>query len=259
MRLREDTSRVPCHDAQGGLRQEVISKHKSMHISGTLFCPKDRLRFAPGRHGCSKCGGVLIHIGQVIKASRANPSNDICIGCHAIISEFRAIAPKRTGMTHAFRVGDWLIEPDLSRISRADREDTLEPKAIEVLLCLARHAGEVLPKKEIIKAVWPDTFVSDGVLTYSISELRKAFADDVKNPQIIQTIPRRGYRLIAPVSEDLRAAKLRPSIAVLPFDDMSPEKDQGYFAMALPRRFSMTLRTSRALTLRRGPRHYCCS
>ena len=132
-------------------------------------------------------------------------------------------------MARAFRIGEWLVEPDLNRISRADKTVTMEPKVIEVLLCLAGNAGEVLSKKEIIKSVWPDTFVSDGVLTYSISELRKAFGDDAKNPQTIQTIPRRGYRLIAPVSEGHSAVKPRPSIAVLAFADMSPEKDQGYF------------------------------
>lgn len=127
------------------------------------------------------------------------------------------------------RVGEWLIEPDLNRMTRADRQVVLEPKAIEVLLFLVKHAGDVLSKKEIIKTVWSDTFVSDGVLTYCISELRKAFGDDAKNPQIIQTIPRRGYRLIAQVTETYPATQSQPSIAVLAFSDMSAEKDQEYF------------------------------
>ena len=95
-----------------------------------------------------------------------------------------------------FLVGEWLVESSLNRITKAGTKVSLEPKAIEVLLCLAKSAGEVLSKKEIIKSVWADTYVSDGVLSYCISELRKAFGDDAKNPQIIQTIPRRGYRLI---------------------------------------------------------------
>jgi adenylate cyclase len=132
-------------------------------------------------------------------------------------------------MMNELRVGEWLVEPDLNRMSRADKKVTMEPKVIEVLLCLAGSAGEVLTKKEIIKTVWPGTFVSDGVLTYSIAELRKAFGDDARNPQIIQTIPRRGYRLIAPVSKNRAAMKSPPSIAVLAFSDMSLEKDQGYF------------------------------
>ncbi len=132
-------------------------------------------------------------------------------------------------MSRKLWIGDWLVEPDLNHISNAGKLVPIEPKVIEVLLCLAEHAGDVLSKKEIIRAVWPDTFVSDEVLTYSISELRKAFGDDVKNPHIIQTIQRRGYRLIASVTHDARSVKPQPSVAVLAFSDMSPESDQEYF------------------------------
>jgi len=132
-------------------------------------------------------------------------------------------------MSHELWIDDWWVEPDLNRITKADKLIPVEPKVIEVLLCLANHAGEVLSKEEIIRVVWPDTFVSDEVLTYSISELRKAFGDDAKNPHIIQTIQRRGYRLIAPVTQQGPAVKPQPSIAVLAFLDMSPEKDQEYF------------------------------
>jgi len=128
-----------------------------------------------------------------------------------------------------FIVGDWRVEPDLNQITKAGSKISLEPKAIEVLLCLAGNAGEVISRKEIIKKVWAGTFVSDGVLAYCISELRKAFGDDAKNPRIIQTIPRRGYRLIAPVSEIQTETGVRPSIAVLAFIDMSENKDQAYF------------------------------
>lgn len=130
-------------------------------------------------------------------------------------------------MNREFRVGEWLVEPDLNRISKADRAIPVEPKVIEVLACLAEYPGEVLPKEKIIKAVWPDTFVSEGILAYSISSLRKVFGDDAKNPRIIQTIARKGYRLIAPVVGQARRS--RPSIAVLAFTDMSPNRDQGYF------------------------------
>jgi len=132
-------------------------------------------------------------------------------------------------MAREFRVGDWLVEPDLNRITRADRMVQVEPRVLEVLVCLASRPGEVFPKDKIIPLVWADTYVTDEVLTYSISELRKAFGDDARNPRIIQTIPRKGYRLIAPVVQLTPAAKPQPSVAVLAFSDMSPEKDQEYF------------------------------
>lgn len=103
-------------------------------------------------------------------------------------------------MNGEFRVGDWLVQRELNRISKGDKSFQLEPKVMEVLVFLARSPGEVLSRQDFYKAIWPDTYVSNEVLTYSISELRRAFEDNAKNPKIIQTIPRRGYRLIAPVS-----------------------------------------------------------
>jgi adenylate cyclase len=75
----------------------------------------------------------------------------------------------------------------------------LEPKVMEVLVCLAQHAGEPVSKEQLLQAVWPNTFVTDDVLKRSISELRRVFEDDVRESRIIQTIPKRGYRLLVPV------------------------------------------------------------
>jgi DNA-binding winged helix-turn-helix (wHTH) protein/TolB-like protein/Tfp pilus assembly protein PilF len=99
-----------------------------------------------------------------------------------------------------FRVGEWLVQPKVGTITKGDHEVSLEPKVMEVLVYLARHTDDVLPKERIIQAVWGDTFVTDEVLTNAISELRRAFGDDAKDPHIIQTLPRRGYRLIAKVT-----------------------------------------------------------
>src|SRR5512140_1846829 len=113
-------------------------------------------------------------------------------------------------MNHTFQVADWRVEPDLNRMVRGDDVVSVEPKVLKVLEYLADHAGEVLPKDDIVKAVWPETFVSDGILTYSIAELRKAFRDDAKDPRVIQTIPRKGYRLIAEVTHKTPAPRALP-------------------------------------------------
>ena len=100
-----------------------------------------------------------------------------------------------------FRLGEWLVAPNLNSLSCGARTVRLEPKAMQVLVCLAdgARAGAVVPKEMLIGTVWADTFVTDDVLVRCISELRKAFADDPKNPRYIQTISKGGYRLIAPV------------------------------------------------------------
>jgi TolB-like protein/DNA-binding winged helix-turn-helix (wHTH) protein len=115
-----------------------------------------------------------------------------------------------------FQVGPWLVRPGLNTLSQNGTTARLEPKVMEVLACLARHAGEAVSKEDLLHTVWPDTFVSDDVLTRSISELRRVFADDAKDSRFIQTIPKRGYRLVAPVvpmngiTRDTRDATRRP-------------------------------------------------
>ena len=101
-------------------------------------------------------------------------------------------------MNGDFRLGTWLVEPSLNTISRNGTSVRLEPKVMEVLVCLARSPGEPVSKENLLQAIWPDTFVSDDVLVRSISELRRVLKDDTKDPRFIQTIPKRGYRLLAP-------------------------------------------------------------
>jgi TolB-like protein/DNA-binding winged helix-turn-helix (wHTH) protein/Flp pilus assembly protein TadD len=96
-------------------------------------------------------------------------------------------------------VRDWTVLPELNSLQRDGRTVHLEPKVMQVLVTLSEQAGEVVSKEQIFKRVWPDTFVSDEVLTRAVSELRKAFEDNPQEPKYIQTIPKGGYRLVAPV------------------------------------------------------------
>ena len=102
-------------------------------------------------------------------------------------------------MSSDFQLGPWLIRPGVNTISKNGFTVRLEPKVMEVLVCLASQAGEPVSKDVIFKTVWPDTFVSDDALIRSISELRRAFEDDAREPRFIETIPKRGYRLLVPV------------------------------------------------------------
>jgi TolB-like protein/DNA-binding winged helix-turn-helix (wHTH) protein/Tfp pilus assembly protein PilF len=108
------------------------------------------------------------------------------------------------------QVGQWLVQPKLNTISGNGKTAHVEPKAMQVLAFLAEHGGDVMAKERIIQAVWADTFVTDDVLTRAISELRKAFEDDPHEPRVIQTIPKGGYRLIAPVEPVGADLRVRP-------------------------------------------------
>jgi TolB-like protein/DNA-binding winged helix-turn-helix (wHTH) protein len=98
-----------------------------------------------------------------------------------------------------FRLGDWLVQPSLNRISRGETTVTLELKVMQVLVCLAENKGDVVTRQYLTEMVWATEFISDNTVTHAITELRNALDDDAKNPTYIETIHRRGYRLVAPV------------------------------------------------------------
>jgi DNA-binding winged helix-turn-helix (wHTH) protein len=76
----------------------------------------------------------------------------------------------------------------------------LTPKAARVLHYLLEHAGQLVTKVELFQSVWPEAMVSDEVLTNCISELRQALEDPAQAPRFIQTVHRRGYRFLVPVT-----------------------------------------------------------
>jgi len=98
-----------------------------------------------------------------------------------------------------FWLDDWLVEPSLNRISRGGAAAQVERKAMDVLLYLAGRAGEVVDKRELQDAIWQTEYVADNTVSVRIYELREALQDDAKDPRYIETVPKRGYRLIAAV------------------------------------------------------------
>jgi DNA-binding winged helix-turn-helix (wHTH) protein len=107
--------------------------------------------------------------------------------------------PADTATRRDFRVGDWLVEPALNRLSQGDSEARLDLKTMDLLVFLAEHAGEVLSKQRLVDSVWEVEVIADGTLTHAIAQLRKSLGDNARSPSYIETIPKRGYRLIAAV------------------------------------------------------------
>lgn len=111
----------------------------------------------------------------------------------------------------ACRFGPFRIEPDTRQVLRDGEPLPLGGKPYDTLAALIRHRHRVVGKDELMKLVWPDAVVSDDSLTHSISVIRRALGDDSGQPQYIATIPRRGYRFIAPVEPDDVAAGDEPA------------------------------------------------
>jgi TolB-like protein/DNA-binding winged helix-turn-helix (wHTH) protein len=102
-------------------------------------------------------------------------------------------------MENGFYLGDQHIEPVRCTILTSEGEIRIEPRVMDVLTLMVAHAGQVVTREEFIKAVWNGTFVTDEVLSRCIYRLRKALGDDTRSPLYIETVAKRGYRLIAPV------------------------------------------------------------
>jgi len=93
------------------------------------------------------------------------------------------------------------IDRENFRVLKSGEPISLSPRAFDVLLMLMGNAGRVVEKQEIFNSVWKDTFVGDNALTKVIKEIRHALTDDATNPHYIETVPKRGYRFIAKISE----------------------------------------------------------
>ncbi len=143
----------------------------------------------------------------------------------------------------SYRFGPFLVDRRSARLRRNGVVVSLRPKTFDVLTYLAQHPGRLVPKTELIDNVWQNLNVTPNSLVQCIKEIRQALQDDTQ--AIIETVSKRGYLFALPViaidgddpspsaeAGESRALSLpdRPSIAVLPFDNMSGDPDQDYFA-----------------------------
>ena len=103
-------------------------------------------------------------------------------------------------LNQPFMVGEWLVEPAIERISKGDLEEKVEPRVMDLLVCLAAQPGEVISREDLESEVWSGMVVGYDALSSAIIKLRKAFHEDSRHPEIIQTVTKRGYRLIGEVT-----------------------------------------------------------
>jgi TolB-like protein/Flp pilus assembly protein TadD len=161
--------------------------------------------------------------------------------------------------------GRYRFDLETGRLWSGRREVKLTPKASAVLKVLVTHAGQPVRKEDLFASVWSGTVVSDDALTSCIQELRRALADNAKQPRFIETRHRRGYRFMARLSKpatninaesdgasepskvprvaasDVDALWTQPAIAVFPFEDLSEIADRSHFADGITQDISTAL------------------
>jgi TolB-like protein len=132
----------------------------------------------------------------------------------------------------AVRFGEFRLDPARAEFTRSGRPVALRPKTYALLSLFAASPGRVLGKDELIAALWPDTVVVEGSLAQCVTELRAALG--AEGAGLIRTVARHGYRFDAEVLAEpgpaSPAAQDKPSIAVLPFQNLSGDPEQEYFA-----------------------------
>jgi DNA-binding winged helix-turn-helix (wHTH) protein len=98
------------------------------------------------------------------------------------------------------QIADWQVLPDRLLVRRGDEEHALEPRLMEVLIQLALRPGVVVARQDLLHEVWGETVVQEEALTQAVSQIRRILGDDPRRPTLIETVPKRGYRLLAPVT-----------------------------------------------------------
>src|SRR5436189_5732768 len=98
-----------------------------------------------------------------------------------------------------FTFGEFTLAPKERLFLRGQQPVPLTPKAFDVLVVLLRRSGHLVSKDDLLREVWPDTFVEEVNLTVNVSTLRKVLDQGRNGTGMIQTVPTRGYRFVAPV------------------------------------------------------------
>lgn len=110
-----------------------------------------------------------------------------------------------------FQLEDWYVDPGRNHLTRGQEQVKLEARVMTVLCVLAAHSGQVLTREAIEAEVWGSTVVGYDALTRCIAALRKALGDNVRQPRYIETIAKRGYRLVAQVDDESTDSETNPS------------------------------------------------
>ena len=110
-------------------------------------------------------------------------------------------ASKNSKASRTFELGAWHVEPQAGSLIRGTNKTNVEPKVMDLLMLLANEPGRVYSRADIESVLWPDIVVGEDSLPRTVSKLRRALGDTANSPSYIETIPKRGYRLIADITK----------------------------------------------------------
>jgi transcriptional activator of cad operon len=127
-----------------------------------------------------------------------------------------------TSKSTLLRIGDWCVDPNSGEISRDDVTVRLEARNMRLLLYLADQRGAVVSIEDVLKHVWAGLIVTSDSVYQAVAALRRDLGDDAKQPTYIETVPRRGYRMLATVADWTDAPPPAPRVGIA---SSAPEPD----------------------------------
>ncbi len=164
----------------------------------------------------------------------------------------------------AYAFGPFRLSPEERTLRRGDRNLPLPPKAFETLLLLVRNPGHLMLKEDLMRSLWPDSFVEEVNLANKISVLRKVLEDTEPAGTYIQTVPKLGYRFLPPVTrvwnsgpapanskpQPVKAEEPAIRFIALPFIILNADERVAFLGHSLPEAISGSLAAVRSLTVR---------
>jgi DNA-binding winged helix-turn-helix (wHTH) protein/pimeloyl-ACP methyl ester carboxylesterase len=123
----------------------------------------------------------------------------------------KADVPRRQAVHNRYTFGPFFLDEHTLILSRDGEMLRLPPKAVETLLVLVQRAGQVVTRDELLERVWPGSFVEPNNLAQQVSMVRNALEDRGARPRYVETVSRRGYRFVAPVTRQEEAEAPRPA------------------------------------------------
>jgi len=155
-----------------------------------------------------------------------------------LVTKPRYDSVQRMETRSLYRFGTCEIDARLRQVRRDGVVVAAQPRVFDLLLYLIRHCDRVVDRDELLATLWPGVVVSESALTQGVRKARAVVGDDGSRQSVIRTVQRRGFRFVAVLEEievtdhasEAAVAPAESSVAVLPFVDMSPQRDAEYFA-----------------------------
>jgi DNA-binding winged helix-turn-helix (wHTH) protein/Tfp pilus assembly protein PilF len=156
-----------------------------------------------------------------------------------------------TAAKHCFEFGAFRLDASERLLLHQGETVSLTPKAFDMLVTLVENSGHLVEKSELMRKLWPNSFVEEGSLAQNVSLLRKALGEN-ESQKFIETVPRRGYRFVATVVNQAGKAadSTIHSIAVLPFKSLGVDRGDEYLSIGIAETLTTRLSSLKLLTVR---------